>query len=134
MGKTFAGLFLGNSDVTQNDSPGDFSWLLIAITRDGHPIIIDGAEDFWIYDMIMNGECAIDNGVVIPKGLLNSALYRVDNIEITGGGPDYNGEYWGPDISGEWTRVYPLQMVATPFPEFEATIKIRPVSGSEGVD
>ncbi len=131
MGSTFAGLFQVNDGVSQNDDPPkDFSWLLIAITRTGQPLIIDGSEDFWNYDIIVNGVCALDNGVVIPKGLLHGALYRVDNIKFAGDSwPDLNGECWGPDISGDWTRKYPLPLpFETLCPEFEAIIKIRPVS------
>ncbi len=105
----FAGIFMVDTPLpAHTDHPTDLSWMLIAITRNGYPLIIDGAEDFWNRDIIVNGECAIDNGVIIPKGLLNGALYRMDSIKIAGGGPDHNGEYWGLEISGEWTQLYPL--------------------------
>lgn len=104
----FAGMLLvGPDDEGPASSMRDFSWLLIAITKQGHPLIIDGAEDFWTFDLIVNGECALDNGVIVPKEVLPGALYRVDKISVCGGGPDHEGEYWGPEISGEWTRIYP---------------------------
>ncbi len=96
---------IGSMVCPQNEpDPVDLSWLLIAVTRHGVPLIIDGAADFWDREIIVHGECAIDNGVVFPKDLDMGSLYLMENIKVL---TLVNTGITNVRISGDWKKVFP---------------------------
>lgn len=80
-------------------------WLLIGIDKFGVAYILDAHD--WFYDapVIEAGMDSEEAGVLVPKGTATGTAHLMTNVKITGGGPDYNGEYWGPEISGDWEQV-----------------------------
>lgn len=104
--------------VPANDEGSDdLSWLIIAIDYAGEAFVIDAAQGFKDKGFLDDGNYAIDVGVLIPKELPMGSLHKVEKIKVTGGGPDHNGEYWGPEISGQWLQMYPT----TVFPVIKRT-------------
>ncbi len=82
----------------------DISWVLIGIDRGGSGHILDAAQGFYDKDLFEPYMDAEEAGVFMPKNITPGA-YKITNISIGGGGPDHNGEYWGPEISGTWENL-----------------------------
>lgn len=97
--------------VDDRDSD-DLSWLLVAIDYAGEAFIIDAAQGFHDKDFLANGNYASDAGVLVPEDIPKGSLHKVEKVKIGGGGPDHEGEYWGPEITGQWLQIYPTTIYA----------------------
>ncbi len=82
----------------------DFSWILIGIDRAFSGHVLDAAQGFYDHDLFQTYMDAEEAGIVVSQGITPGA-YKIININIAGGGPDHNGEYWGPEITGDWENL-----------------------------
>jgi hypothetical protein len=82
----------------------DLSWLLIGYARDGYCWIIDAAEGFYETDVLIEGVCGEDEGLIVPNDLDKGCLYLVREVKISEKGS--NDDLYCT-ISGNWKKVFP---------------------------